>query len=149
MIIFYQAVYSVYLNFLFSFLAVLLLSCGTRSVGPVITAQQIACLNKDKAWVQQSITAQQQTFVGREQDVYLFTTPQGAVLGYLFEQGECSTVMTQVPAGRLAQAEAFIAAEVKKNFGPMLISPANVHYKLYTAPIWQDTETYVVAQALN
>ncbi|QIL78442.1 hypothetical protein [Hymenobacter sp. HDW8] len=84
-----------------------------------------------------------------EQDVYLFNTPTGAVLGYLFEQGECTAVMTQVPAGRLQQAEAFIAAEVQKNFGPMLISPANVRYKLYTAPIWQDTETYLVASSLN
>jgi hypothetical protein len=99
--------------------------------------------------VQQAIAADHQTYAGKEQDVYLFKTTDGRVLGYLFEQGECSTVMTHVPANGLAQAEAFIAAEVKKNFGPLFITPDKVHYKYYTAPIWQDTDTYLVAQALN
>ncbi|HEX8505453.1 MAG TPA: hypothetical protein VF630_08805 [Hymenobacter sp.] len=116
---------------------------------PAITAQQLQCLNKRTDEVQRSIAANQQTFAGKEQDVYLFRTADGRVLGYLFEQGECSTVMTHVPANGLAQADAFIAAEVQKNFGPLFITPENVQYKYYTAPIWQNTDTYLVAQALN
>ena len=99
--------------------------------------------------MQQAIAADHQTYTGKEQDVYLFKTTDGRVLGYLFELGECSTVMTHVPANGVTQAEAFIAAEAKKNFGPLFITPNKVLYKCYTAPIWQDSDTYLVAQALN
>lgn len=57
--------------------------------------------------------------------------------------------MTHIPANGLAQAEAFIAAEVKKNFGPMFLTSGNVSYKYCTAPIGQNADTYLVAQALN
>ncbi|RSK38426.1 hypothetical protein [Hymenobacter perfusus] len=129
--------------------AALLLSCGRPEPAPAITAQQLQCLNQRTDEVRQAIAADHQTYAGQEQDVYLFKTTDGRVLGYLFEQGECSTVMTRIPANGLAQAEAFIAAEVKKNFGPLFITPGNVQYKYYTAPIGQNTDTYLVAQALN
>ncbi|RSK47492.1 hypothetical protein [Hymenobacter rigui] len=125
-------------------------SCSTvTELAPVITNQQLQCLNKPKEFVQQAITANKQTFVGQEQGVFLVKTTDGRLLGYLFEQGECSTVMTHIPANGLAQAEAFIAAEVKKNFGPMFRTSDNVSYKYYTAPIGQNADTYLVAQALN
>lgn len=130
----------------------LMLSISCTSVtepDPVITDQQLQCLNKPKDVVQRFITTSQQKFVGKEQDVLLFKTADGRVIGYLFEQGECSTVMTHVPPTKLAQAEAFIAAEVSRNHGPMFITPDRVSYKYYTAPIWQNTDTYLVAQAMN
>jgi hypothetical protein len=127
---------------LFSFL---LLTCGHNSP-PTITEQQLRCLNKKRDYVQHSVDSAQQTFYRQEEDVYLFKTPDDRVIGYLFEQGECSTVMTQLPADGREQAEQYIAAEIKKNYGPMFITKDKQHFKYYTTE--QGGETYLVAQAL-
>jgi hypothetical protein len=140
---------------LFTLATYFLVGCSNNTTStiteqaPTITEQQLHCLNKNKEYVKSSIAANKQTFYAMEQDVYLFKTQEGRVLGYLFEQGECSAVMTQIPANRLKEAEQFIAAEVKKNYGPLFITKEQVHFKYYTAPIWQDTETYLVASSLN
>ena len=115
---------------------------------PVITAQQLQCLNQRRDAVEQSIAAHRQVFAGRdEDDVPFFTTPEGRVVGYLFEQGECSTVMTRIPPNQRPQAEAFIAAEVSRNYGPMFITPAKVSYKLYIASTMEGTNPCLVAQS--
>ena len=123
-----------------------LLSCSSSvSHSVLITKQQLQCLNKRKDYVKHVVEASKQTFVGMEEDISLFKTTQGMVVGYLFEQGECSTVLTQIPGGETAQAEAFIADEVKKNRGELFRTDDNVQFKYYKAR--QGNAEYLVAQA--
>ena len=124
-----------------------LLSCSRNGSAPTVTDQQIECLNKRRDYVNRAIVANKQTLVGMEEDIALFKTPEGRIIGYLIEQGECSTVLTQLPSGGKEPAEQFIAAEVKKNYGPLFITKENVRYKYYTAR--QGAHDYIVAQALN
>ena len=127
--------------------AIGLLSCSSTSSAPTVTDQQLQCLNKRRDYVNQAIVANKQTLVGMEEDIALFKTPEGRIIGYLIEQGECSTVLTQIPAGGKEQAEQFIAAEVNKNHGPLFITKEHVQYKYYTAR--QGANDYIVAQAMN
>lgn len=128
------------------FFVFFLFSCSSN-IAPGITNQPLRCLNKRKADVQQAIASNNQIFEGMMEDIALFKTPDGRIIGYLIEQGECSTVLTQIPAGELAQAEQLIAAEVKKNYGPLFITSEEVYYKYYTAG--QGANDYLIAQALN
>lgn len=124
-----------------------MLGCSRSSVLPTITPQQLECLNKDRAYVQRSVTAAKQVFSGREADILLYETPEGTIVGYLFEQGECSTVLTQILVDELEQAEAYITAQIKKNYGPMFITKDNQTYRYYAAQ--QGSNAYLVAQAAS
>ena len=123
----------------------LLFGCQ-HPVTPTITQQQLRCLNQKRDEVQRLVEAAHQTFYRREENIYLFKTREDQVVGYLFEQGECSAVMTQLPADGREQAEQYIATEVNQNYGPTFITKDNQRFQYYTAQ--QGKETYLVAQAL-
>ncbi|MET4073117.1 hypothetical protein [Hymenobacter sp. UYCo722] len=128
----------------------LLFSCGNSTKPnktPTITLQQVQCLNNDKEYVKHAIETYKQVFFRKEEDIYLFKTTDDTVVGYLFEQGECTAVLTQIPSNGMADAEKFIAAEVKKNHGPMFITKDNVQFKYYTAK--QGADYYLVASDFN
>ncbi|RPD44656.1 hypothetical protein DNI29_21240 [Hymenobacter sediminis] len=120
---------------------------------PIITQQQLDCLNKPTDYVKKSVASHKQTYYGMDQDITLFKTPEGRIIGYLLEQGECSTVLLQVPEQQLQQASDFIAAEVKKNYGPMFFTnqEQKVSFKYYldTTPLREGKPAYLVAQAMN